>query len=450
MRKNLFILGVLFLTTIVCGQKQLTLEEAYSIALQRNSGIIQSKNSLDYRETNVKSAYGDFLPSFGLNGSWDWSRVANDGSRQYVAELDSVVSFGKSQNDNRTWKISAGGSVTLFNGLANYANLRTAKNSLKSAKYDLEKLKQDVLYRTTDYYFTILNAKELLKVREDNVTYNQKLLETIQERNKLGSVPVADVYAQQVQLGNAQLALIQAQNTFEIAKSNLLNYLALDVLDEYRFDDPTSTDTEEKLEDEFENLNNLQALVKDAFKNRADLKSQDLLVNNAEESLIIQRSGLFPTLTGSYGFGTSGVEPGDLFDRRSYSIGLSLNVPIFSNWNTEAGMDYAKAGIKNERENLEALKRSIKIQVKQGYLDLIAAKKQLDVSSKNVISAEENRRINNERYNLGAGTILDVLQSDKDYTNAVSAMIDARYNYYKLKDNLTNILGKLDYKEFDK
>lgn len=68
---------------------------------------------------------------------------------------------------------------------------------------------------------------------------------------------------------------------------------------------------------------------------------------------------------------------------------------------------------------------------------------------KNVVAAEENRKINQERYNLGSGTILDVLQADRDYTDALRSKINAVYDFYTKYDKLTNSLGKLEYKKYE-
>ena len=122
---------------------------------------------------------------------------------------------------------------------------------------------------------------------------------------------------------------------------------------------------------------------------------------------------------------------------------------IFSNFNTENRIQIAEINSKNVEEDLLALERLIKIQVKQGYLDFQAAKKAVDVSTKNLTSAEENRRVNYERYNLGSGTILDVLQADRDYTDAIRNKIDVTFEFYRLKDRLTNFLGKLNYMEYE-
>ena len=121
-----------------------------------------------------------------------------------------------------------------------------------------------------------------------------------------------------------------------------------------------------------------------------------------------------------------------------------MSLPIFSNWSTEANMQYAEVNRMNLEEDLSALERQIKIEVKDSYLNLVATKKQLEVTKTNIVAAKENRRVNNERYNLGSGTILDVLQSDKDYTQALKDNISAKFDYYQNRDKLMNALGKLD------
>ena len=72
----------------------------------------------------------------------------------------------------------------------------------------------------------------------------------------------------------------------------------------------------------------------------------------------------------------------------------------------------------------------------------------MEVTNSNIIAAKENRRVNHERYNLGSGTILDVLQSDKDYTQALTDNISAKFEYYQNRDKLLNALGKLEIEKY--
>jgi outer membrane protein len=320
---------------------------------------------------------------------------------------------------------------------------------LDAAEYNLEKVKQDIVLSTIDLYYGVLKAKSLLKVREDNLEFNKKLYETIEERNKLGVIAIADVYTQRVQLGNAQLAVIQAENAYQIVTSNLLNFLALDVLDEYDFDNPFGTIVQPDYENLMKEFSDIGTMVNEALQNRFDYKSQKSSVSAAEKGVGISYGGLFPNLTGNYGFSTSVNRTDNLFDQRTWSVGLSLNFPIFSNFNTENQIQFAKVQEKNAYEDLAALERLIKIEIKQGYLNLNASQKALEVSNSNVQAAGENRRVNTERYNLGSGTILDVLQADKDYTDAMNNKIESAYQFLIDYDDLKNKLGKLDYKNYE-
>ncbi|MEW6195663.1 MAG: TolC family protein [Bacteroidota bacterium] len=447
--KKMFFLLLMFVTVLpLTAQKKLTLDEAISIALQRNTALIKTKNTIYTGEAQLKNAYGDLLPTLGAQATWNWQRVSDIGGiqRDYFGN---DVEVPASEVDSRSYSVGIGGGITLFDGLANISNISQKKDNLQAIEYNIEKAKQNVVYETANYFYQVINADELKKVREENVKYYQKFYETVQERNRLGSVAKADVYTAQVQLGNAELLLIQAQNSYENALSSFLNYLALNVLEDYSLVDPYGGQTAADADAYLKDYEDVQAMVSAALDNRFDYKSQQLTVNSAESGLTMARSGLFPSLSGNYSYSSGATKPGNLFDRKVLSFGLTLSIPIFSNWSTESQIQSAEVNLLNAREDLLALERLVKIEVKQGFLDLTAAKKSLDVASKNVTAAEETRKINQERYNLGSGTILDVLQADRDYTDALRNKINALYDYYTKRDNLNNALGKLEYKKFE-
>ena len=449
MKKIAFLVTILLMSSSIFAQKTLSLEEAVSIALQRNTSLIKSKNSLSVSEAEVRSAYGDLLPSLGASGSWGWQRITADIGTGQNNSIGEVVQTQAGTIESRSYSARVGGNITLFNGMANWANISQKNNNLDASEFDLTKLKQDIVYQTTEYFYAVISNEEILKVRQENVKFNEKLLETIQEKNRLGSVPIADLYAQQVQLGNAELQLIQAENTYENSKSTLLNYLALDVLEEYTFATDLKPGSEVNTESYLKEFGTIQSLVTDALENRFDYKSQQLAVESAGSGVTMARGGIFPQLSGDYSYGGGATSLSNIFDRRTLNIGLTLSIPIFSNFNVDTRIQSAQVAELNTIEDLSALERQIKIEIKQGYLDLTAAKKNLDVTSKNVISAQENRRINTERYNLGAGNIVELLQADKNYVEALSNNISALFNFFTTRDRMLNSLGKLDYKVFE-
>ncbi len=448
MKRITILLIVLMIAAPNFAQKKLTLQEAISIALQKNTTLIKSKNSLSTSESQLKSAYGALIPSLGASAGWNWQRTEDKGGVQRDF-FGNTTDIPASTAENRSYSLGVGGNVTLFNGLANYATISQRKDNLQASEYNISKIKQNIVFTTTDYFYIVLNAEELMAVREENVKYFKRLYETVQERNRLGSVTLADVYSAQVQLGNAELLLIQTQNIYESSKASLLNYLALNVLEDYSLVDPfagkKSVDTDSYMKD----FQEIQVMVNAALDNRFDYKSQQLNLRSAETGITIAKSGIYPSLSGNYSYGTSAVRTGDLFNRKTFSVGLSLNIPIFSNFSTENQIQFAQISAMNAQEDLSALERQIKIEIKQTYLDLVAAKKSLDVASKSVSAAEETRKINQERYNLGSATILDVLQASRDYQDALRNKINAGYDFYRQHDKLDNAIGRLDFSKFE-
>lgn len=446
MKKAILLLTIFSVS--IFAQKQLSLDEAIKIALQKNPNLIKLQNSLSGNQTQLKNAYGELLPSLGAQASWSWQRIDDAGSQQRNF-LGEIVTIPPSTVENRSYSAGIGGNVMLFNGLANYANINLQKDNLKATEYNIAKLKQNIVYQTSDFFYSVLNAEELMKVREENLKYFQKFYESVNERNKLGLVPVADVYSAQVQLGNAELALIQAQNDYDKLKNGLLTYLALNVMDDYQLVDPFAKDKTVDPNSYLKNFEDIQTLVNVALDNRFDFKSQQLLVKAAESNLTIAKSGIFPTLSADYSYGSGAIDINKMFDRKSFRVGMTLSIPIFSNFSTENQIQQAEINKMNQHEDLLSLERQIKIEIKQGYNDLIAAKKSLDVASKNVLAAEENRKINLERYNLGSATILEVLQSDRDYIDAIRNKINNVYDFYRKYDNLNNVIGRLDFSKYE-
>ncbi len=447
MKKIFIVVLGLMISFPLYAQKKLTLKESISIALRQNINLRKSENNIRSSQASVKSSFGGFLPSLSASGSWSWNKVKDQGGEQ-IDYFGTIVQTPSSEQDNRNYSVSLGGSWTLFDGLANISNFSKSKNQLQAARYNLVKLKQNIVLETETLFFNVIKAKYVVAVRKDNLEYNKKFLELIQERYKLGAAQIADVYGQKVQTGNAELGLIRAKNDLDNAQTKLLDYLSLNVLDDYEI---VSPDTESLLADISSNNSiDIQLLVDDALATRADYIAQKFNLKAAENQVVSAKSGFFPTLSGHYSLSSSAAQVENLFNRDVYSAGLTLSIPIFSKFSTSAQIEYAKVGELNAIEETNAFKRKIKMEIKQAYTDMIAAKKGLDVSKRTVEAAEENRKINHQKYELGSATIVEVLKSDTDYQDALRALIDAKYAFLIQKAILLNSLGKLDYKVYEK
>lgn len=439
-------LSLICLLTFCCStfaQETLSLNEAITIAMNKNTTLQKSENSIKSYESGVKAAYGNLLPTLGASGSWNWTKADESGG---------VINFGgfvlnqpATSTQSRNYSVSAGSDVTIFDGLSNIATISQSQNDLEAAQLSLARLKQDVVFQTITLYYDVINAEQLLKVKDDDLTWNQKNLETITERNKLGAVTLADVYNQQTKTGNAELALIQAKNDLETAQTNLLYYLGLDVLGNYEFaDSSVSTEVEtfgNEIKSEYQDLS---ALVTQALQTRSDYKSAQLTLSSANNGVTIAQSGYFPRLSGNISYQMRGDALETIKNSKYLTVSATLSIPIFSGFSVDNRVQIAEVEAENRGIELTELERNIKRNIQKTYLDLQAAEKSLNVNVENVKAAEENRRIESEKYSLGSGTLLNVLIANSDYTTARTNYINAKFAYVVLSEQLKYYLGVLD------
>lgn len=420
--------------------RAITLDQAVSIALERNIGIIQAENALEVQESNRLTAYGDLLPSLSFSGGW--TRQQSTGTVFFqgvpipgVTTLYNSFSGGISAN------------MTIFNGFANTANLNRAQSNVEAASNSLYRTRQQKIYEATQLYLNVLRTKELLKVSEENLKRSKKQLERIQESSRVGALALADVYRQQVQVGNDELALIQAQNNYDKAQADLVFFLALDVVENYEFSDPTispEVDTTEFREMERQ-YGNFYALVNEALKVRPDYLSAVNAYNGAGSAVAVARAGHLPTVSAFASYGYNSDTLARLTDNKSIRWGLQVSLPLFSGFQIDNQWQQARINERNAYEQMKQAERQVQVDIRKALLDYEAAKKQIDVTVKSVVSAEQDRRIAEEKYNLGAGTLLDLLVANANYVSALSNKVNAVYNYKLMKKQLEFAAGTLTY-----
>jgi outer membrane protein len=430
------VFSIIFGISTVAAQQErvLTLTGAVDIARQRNVSVIQARNSAEASHTAVRAAYGGLLPTVSANGSYSTS-----------------TSWQKPADGVTTNSFDAGLSarMTIFDGFSNTANVNRSQSNASSLEYSATRTEQSTIYQTHVLFLNVVRTYQLLKVSDDNLKWSKRQLERISESNKVGAVALADVYRQQVQVGTDELAVIQAQSNHEKSKQDLMAFLGVDFDATYSFDFsgiPEAIDTTE-----FAGVNarytNFPTLVSDALKNRPDHLSSIEDVNSTSSSVTMAQAGHLPsvTATGSYGYagedGPNGYFP--LSDSRGLRLRLDVTLPIFSGFSTQNQVDQAQAQQKNAAEGLRQSERQVTVDIRKALLDLESAEKQVGVTQTSVESADMDRKIAEEKYNLGAGTLLDLLIANANYTTALSNKVNAAIGYLLAKKQVEFAVGTI-------
>jgi outer membrane protein len=152
-----------------------------------------------------------------------------------------------------------------------------------------------------------------------------------------------------------------------------------------------------------------------------------------------------PSINANAGYGLNGDEFSTLSNTKSLNWGLSIRWNIFDGCGTNQALQSAQVARKNADLSLQQTQRNINVEIKKALLDLDAARKQYEVSLKGLTSSTQDYRIAEERYNLGAGTLLDLLTASANLVNAQANKVNASYNYVTSKRNVEYALGERAY-----
>jgi len=426
--------------------KLLTLDEAVSLALQHNVQVIQAQNRLEGSSSATRAAYGALLPSLSLGGGFSRDQRWQSGGVTLIGGVPVTYDAGYSADNN--YRAGLSSQLTLFNGFANTSNIARAQANASSTQYSVESTEQSVILRTHVLFLGVARAYQLLNVADDNLKRSRRQLERITESNKVGAVALADVYRQQVQVGNDELAVISAQSTYESSKADLIAYLGVE-FNEAAYSIDVSTFPADIDTSEFSALNSRYSdfggLVATGIGQRPDHQAAVETYNAASSSVTIARAGHLPTVSASGSFGYANPEIDRLTDNRSLSLGLNISLPIFNGFSTSNQVQQAQVTEMNAQEDLEQSKRQIAVDIRKALLDLQQAEKRVIVTQTSVFSAEMDRKIAEEKYNLGAGTLLDMLVAAANYTNAVSGKVNSIFDFLLAKKSMEYALGTISH-----
>jgi outer membrane protein len=426
-------------------EQTLTLQQSIDIALQNNLNVVQSQNNLSAAESQSRAAMGQYLPSLDASGTWRRTQTDQSGYRGVIQ--GTPVDFPASSETNGSVSAGLSAGLNVFDFLGREGSVSAANARETSAKLGVVRTRQAIVFQTVSDYLNVLRTEKLVTVAEENLKRDQRQLERIVESNRVGALSLADVYRQQSQVASDELSVISATNNHLKSKADLLALIGLDARQDYRIVDatlPATIDTMEmrQLRSDFKGIGVLQNR---ALQARPDFKASLEELNAADGSVTSAYSGYYPALGAFGGYNLNGEKFENLSDNKSLSWGLNVRWNIFDGFLREQQIQTAEVSRRNAEIAKAQTERDVTVEVKKAVLDLDAAMKALQVTEKAMVSAAEDRKIAEERYNLGAGTLLDLLVANASYVNAEANRVNAVYGYLTAKYNLEFALGEREY-----
>jgi outer membrane protein len=428
-------------------QKALTLEDARAAALAKNINVLQADYNVQGAQSNVLAAKGAYLPTLSASGTWSRSQVQNQVETQQVVQGIVLPGTGTGFNVSNNFSTSVNANYVIFDGLGRESKMGQAVSNAVSTELTTARTRQSIVFQVDAAYLNVLRNEQLVKVGEENLKRDNQQLARIEESNKVGALALADVYRQQSQVAADELALITAQNTYDKSKADLTALLGLDLSEDYAIADPSiSTDfPQTELDSVAHFYQSFEELKKRAMAARPDYRSAQETLNAAESGVSSARSSYFPSIDAFASYRLSNVEINHLSDNKTLGWGLSLQWNLFDGFRTNQAIQNAVVQERSAEVSLRQAEINVSVDVKKALLDLEAARKSLDASHKALVSSTEDRKIAEERYNLGAGTLLDLLVAQANLVNAQVNQVNASYGYITAKRNVEYVLGERTY-----
>ncbi|MEX0724450.1 MAG: TolC family protein [Gracilimonas sp.] len=427
-------------------QRTISIQEAIEIALENNYQLEQARNNLNLADHQIRSEYADFLPS--VNSSFNGSRQVGRRFDEVTGDITEDASHGISG--------SLSANITLFDGFNNINSLRSSQQSKISSEESFQRAKENTIFNTASNYLQVLVDTELLDIARENLENSQQQLEQVQAQVEVGSRPTVDLYNQEAQVANNELQVTQQENNVKFSKLVLVRQLQIDPLGTYEFVVPDAEfETGDIMGKSFE----LSELIDQALLNRSDLKSDIADIRSLEYQLRIAEGSLYPSISGSASISsrysdTYRIPAGGSFEDVGFndqffdqqinrSFGLSLSIPIFQNWNRMYNIESSRVQLKNAELNLDNSRLQIIQEVTQAYNDYSSYIKQLEASEKSRRASERAFETQQERYNVGSSTLIELSQAQASYVEAQSNYTQAMYNLIFQEKLLDYYLGKL-------
>jgi len=328
----------------------------------------------------------------------------------------------------------AGGGVTLSQLLTDFGRtvnlVSSSKLHEKAQNANALATEEDIVLATDQAFYNALQAEALLKVAQQTVTTRQSVEHQVEElsRNKLKST--LDLAFAQVNLSQAKLLLLDAQNNVDSTYAALTAVLGFDKQITYELVEENAQPPAPAPD--------VDVLITTALQQRPDLQAFNYDQEAAEKFRRAQRDQLFPTISALGIVGGTPVRPDcvsgvcapNYFISSWYgAIGVNMNVPIFNGFLYTAQASEARYQAKAAAESTRDLRDRIVRDVRTSWLSTNTAFQRVGVTEELSKEADLGLSLAESRYQLGLGSIVELSQAQLQQTDAAIGYVNAQYQY---------------------
>lgn len=417
------------------------LDSAIQLARRNAPQAIQARGQEKTANADVRSSIGAFIPNLNLSVG---AVRQFSGSRTRINPQTGATETLPTQ----PWSYSNGLGLNaeLFDGGRRFQEIKVARADVSAAEANTVAQSFNLALSVKQQFFAALAARESESAARAQLAQAEAQLASSTARLRAGAATLSDSLRAVILVGNAQLALLTARTNLRGANTSLTRLIG----------SPTPVSASES-----DTLDTMTAAISGAVLPAAlgdstalaQLASTGPAVLQAQSSLEAARAArkaahapYLPTVSASYSRGGSGTDVAYGFgsDPFTYAgrLSLSLSYPIFNQFQRESQVARAEVAEANAQAALRDARLAGQQTLAQQLDVLHLAVQRVAVQQATIVASREDLRVQQQRYQLGASTLLDVLTSQTQLNQAEAALIQARYDARVARATIEALIGR--------
>lgn len=393
--------------------KTWTLQECLDYAYQNNIQVRQSRNNQLSGIEDTKQAKAALFPSL----------VAST-TQSYTNYPSSEVTDNNSYTG--TYGITAG--MTIFEGGKLRTEVKRQKVQNQMDALSVEESVNDIRIAIVQAYMQCLYAADAVRINRSTAEASKAQRDRAEEMLRTGSISRVDFAQLQSQYSSDEYQIVVAGSTLDNYKLQLKQLLELDIMEEMN---PAVPGVKE--ENMLKALPPKNEVYETALKVMPQIRRGELGIEAAKLEEKSARAGFFPSISLSASVGTGHMSNNDfesgsqIWNRFNENVGLTLNIPIFSNRKNRTAVNKAKIALNDSYLEWTSLQKELLRNVESAYLDAVSAQAQYLSAREKEKYARESYELTSEQFRVGVKNTVELITAQNEYSAAQQQVLQAKY-----------------------
>lgn len=416
--------------------QRLTLGDAIGFTLENHPRRMAAESEAGAAEQQVGEAKSAMLPQIYGAADYLGSTQNGIGAANYL-NPGFIPRHNGTTGQPQAWSLennylgAVGASQYLFDFGRVRGEIAERRAQAEAAGAELKLTELDLIFQTSQRYFALLAAAQLVAVYQEATTQRQEQVHESKVKSAAGLAPQIDVYTAQAELARAETQLLAERNAVLKAKAALDNAMGLGA--EAPDYEPSQTLRPSEV------VGSAEEYIGAAMKLRPDLLALADQARAAGAKVSEYRSDLFPTVNAAAGYNIVGS---GLPAANNYNLGLVISWPIFNGMLTTHQIEEARLRRDAIGHSIADLRQRILLEVKTAFLDWQNAHQEIHEAAVTLDASRVELALADKRYATGLGNIIELTDAERDFIQDKANYVNTLYAFAVARAELERAAGQ--------